>query len=184
MNLGEILKSAAPMLATAVGGPFAGFAVKALVGALPEEQQASVAAGQNPVEAGLDAVRHAIEQGALDMAKVREAEDSFRLKMAELGYRQVADLEALAQKDRDSARQMQVATRSWVPAVLAVSVTGGFFGILVCMMVGDFRPQNNDALLLMLGSLGTAWGSVIAYYFGSSKGSEAKSELLAQAVVK
>ena len=35
--------------------------------------------------------------------------------------------------------------------------------------------------IIMLGSLGTAWVSIIAYYFGSSSGSDRKTELMAKA---
>ena len=56
-----------------------------------------------------------------------------------------------------------------------------FFGILIGMMTGKLSATDNSALLIMLGSLGTAWASVIAYYFGSTAGSAAKTELLARA---
>jgi hypothetical protein len=61
---------------------------------------------------------------------------------------------------------------------LAILVTLGFFGILVGMMMETFKTS--EPLMLMLGSLGTAWTGIIAYYFGSSAGSAAKSELLHQ----
>jgi membrane protein YqaA with SNARE-associated domain len=37
---------------------------------------------------------------------------------------------------------------------------------------------------VMLGTLGTAWGGVVAYYFGSSAGSKAKDEALNQRVTR
>ena len=44
-------------------------------------------------------------------------------------------------------------------------------------------PKNgNEALLLMLGALQTAFTGVIAYYFGSSSGSKAKDELINKSV--
>jgi hypothetical protein len=55
-------------------------------------------------------------------------------------------------------------------------VTIGFFGILVGMMTESFKTS--EALMLMLGSLGTAWTGIIAFYFGSSAGSQAKDSLI------
>ncbi len=74
---------------------------------------------------------------------------------------------------------MQAATRSLVPPMLAGAVTIGFFGILGMMLFGTM-DANNPAILMMLGSLGTAWTGIIAYYFGSSAGSQAKTEMLSK----
>jgi hypothetical protein len=49
------------------------------------------------------------------------------------------------------------------------------------MMLGKLKTSDSQALLLLLGSLSTSFGMVISFYFGSSAGSERKTELLAQA---
>jgi hypothetical protein len=72
---------------------------------------------------------------------------------------------------------MQVQTKSYIPATLAVVVTLGFFGILYMLMAGKIMP-GSEALMIMLGSLGTAWTGIIAFYFGSSAGSQAKDEMI------
>ena len=84
--------------------------------------------------------------------------------MAELGI----DAEKLAAADRDSARQMQIKTGSQVPAILGLTITVGFFGILVALMTGVLKLWDNAGLQMLLGSLGTSWGMVVSYYFGAS----------------
>ena len=88
------------------------------------------------------------------------------------------DFEQLAVQDRKSAREMQTTTRSWIPPVLAVGVTGGFFGILFGLMYGQI--QHAPQIDIMLGSLGTAWTGIIGFYFGSSASSQNKDTLLHQ----
>jgi len=87
-------------------------------------------------------------------------------------------LRKLATDDRKSARDMQIATKSWIPATLSIGVTIGFFGILVGLMSG--KVVAGPEIEIMLGSLGTAWTGIIAFYFGSSASSQKKDDLLHQ----
>lgn len=154
------LKQIAPTIATAFGGPLAGLAVDAI----------SKAVGIDPKD-----VQSTLEQGKLSaeqIGAIKQAEIAMAARAQELGL----DFEKLAVDDRKSARQMQTATQSYIPGLMAIAVTLGFFGILVGLMTNHF--QTSDALMLMLGSLGTAWTGIIAFYFGSSAGSQRKDELL------
>jgi hypothetical protein len=156
------LKQIAPTIATALGGPLAGLAVDAI----------SKAVGIDPKD-----VQSTIDQGKLSaeqIAALKQAEIAMAARAQELGL----DFEKLAVDDRKSARDMQSKTQSWIPGTMAMLVTIGFFGILIGLMTDHFKTS--DALMLMLGSLGTAWTGIIAFYFGSSAGSQRKDELLHQ----
>jgi hypothetical protein len=160
----EWLKQIAPTIATAMGGPLAGMAVSAISKAIGVDE---------------DKVSDLIKDNKLtaeQIAQVKIAEIELQKQAQELGLN-FAKLEV---DDRKSAREMQATTRSIVPPALAAIVTVGFFGILVMMLLGKV-DSNNPAILMMLGSLGTAWTGIIAYYFGSSAGSQAKTDLLSKA---
>jgi hypothetical protein len=111
------------------------------------------------------------------------AEQVASIQLAELELKKQAqsmnlDFAKLIAEDKKSARDMQIATKSWIPPVMAVGVTCGFFGILAGLMYGQI--QHAPQIDIMLGSLGTAWTGIISFYFGSSAGSQAKTELLHQ----
>ena len=156
------LETIAPTIATAVGGPFGTMAYGLIaheLGVSPDEAKSTIEAGKLTAD---------------QIASVQLAEVQIKAKAQELNL----DFAQLVVADRKSAREMQAETRSYIPAVLAISVTIGFFGILIGMMTETFKTS--DALMLMLGSLGTAWTGIIAFYFGSSAGSQAKDDLLHQ----
>ena len=158
----EWLKQIAPTIATAMGGPLAGMAVAAISKAIGvDEEKVGDLISNNKLTAD-------------QIAQVKIAEIELQKQANELGL----NFEALAVDDRKSAREMQATTRSIVPPLLAASVTVGFFAILGGMMFGKMSVADNTALTMMLGSLGTAWTGIIAYYFGSSAGSQAKTEML------
>ena len=52
-----------------------------------------------------------------------------------------------------------------------------YSGILFGLMTGKV-DSTNQALMIMLGSLGTAWVSIISFYFGSSSGSQKKDQMI------
>lgn len=157
------LKQIAPTIATALGGPLAGMAVSAI----------SKAIGVDPEQVG-DLISNN-KLTAEQIAQVKLAEIELQKQAQELGL----NFEKLEVEDRKSARDMQSATRSMMPPLLAGAVTIGFFSIMVMMFFNKI-DANNPAILMMLGSLGTAWTGIIAYYFGSSAGSQAKTDLLSK----
>ena len=163
-NFGSLIGSVAPTLATALGGPLAGMATKALSQALLGNEDGS----DDDIQAAL---RTASPE---QLAVVKKIDADFRVQMKSLDI----DLEALAVDDRKSARSMQTETRDFIPRLLAVSVTVGFFAILIYMLVYGLPTTGNEALLLLLGALQTAWGGIIAFYFGSSSGSQKKDQMI------
>lgn len=107
-----------------------------------------------------------------------EQQLQFDQRMAELQTQAELKLAELEAADRASARTRETAVKDRTPAVLAYSITGGFFGVLSGMMFIEIPLTAKDVLYVMVGSLGTAWTGVIAYYFGSSAGSAAKHSLI------
>lgn len=93
------------------------------------------------------------------------------VQMAQNG--QFKELE-LYLNDVASARARQAAVKDSVPSILAGAVTIGFFTILIMIMKGMIANGMENVVNIMLGSLGTAWISIIGYYFGSSSGSKEK----------
>ncbi len=91
------------------------------------------------------------------------------------------DIEKLANEDRASARQREIATGDqWTPRVLAYLLTVGFFGVLGSVMAWGVPDSARDTVNLLLGSLGTVWLGAMAYYHGTTAGSRAKTEMLAK----
>jgi hypothetical protein len=163
------LKAIAPTIATVLGGPLAGMAVEA------------IGAAFGMTDATQERVKDIMQSGQMtgeQIAALKIAEQQLVVKLKELDL----DVDRIHATDRDSARKMQMAVGSRIPGVLAILITCGFFGILIGMMVGAFKVSDNQAMLIMLGALGAAWGAVVNYYYGSSRGSEQKSAMLANSV--
>ena len=155
------LEQIAPTIATCLGGPLAGLAVTAL----------SKLFGVAP-----DDVKGMIEDGKLSAEQI-EAVKIEEIKFKEQTKALGLNFEQLAVDDRKSARAMQSETKSNVPSILSYAITIGFFGILAAIML-NYAKDNNQPLLIMLGSLGTAWVSVVSFWFGSTNASHVKDDML------
>lgn len=73
-----------------------------------------------------------------------------------------------------SAREMQVATRSKIPAVLSIVTVAGFFGLLVGSALGYMTLTGSDVMMLLLGVLARETASVYNFWLGSSNSSQTK----------
>jgi len=176
-QLKAALGAVAPAVATALGGPLAGVAATVLGRVLLGKPESAATTLQEAQEAVTRAV--ATPEG---LAKLREAE----ARLLELESQLTIRLEEVAAGDRASARAREIALRDRTPMVLAVLAVTGFFGILGYMLVvGVPRGmQGSEALILMLGALGTIVAQVFNYYFGSSSGSKEKTAAIAAAATR
>jgi len=164
-QFGPLLGQVAPTIATALGGPLAGIAVKTLSNVLLGHENGSE-----------DDVKAAMSSASPDqLVALKKIDADFKAHMKELDI----DLERIAAGDRDSARQMQRETKDWTPKALAFIITFGFFGALVYILVFGIPQTGTEVILMMLGSLSTSWTGVTQFYYGSSAGSKAKTEALA-----
>lgn len=162
------LKELAPLIGTALGGPLGGAAAAFIADKLGIEEKT------------VEAVSNVLNSGKMS------ADQIAALKLAEIDFQKFLeqnkiDLERIDQADRASARSMQMSTQSVIPGSLAVLITCGFFGILIGMMLGKLNVSDQQALLILLGALASSWGAIVNFYYGSSHGSQIKSELLAKA---
>lgn len=173
MDWKTIISTVAPWIGTALGGPLGGMAVEAAASALGISAKTA------------DAVKQALVGATPEqMLALKNADQNFAAQMQALGFKNVEALAALDVENTKDARAMQVQTGSKAPVVLAVIITTGFFGVLVGMLMGKLSATDNQALLIMLGALGAAWGAVVNFFFGSSAGSRDNQAALRSVATK
>jgi hypothetical protein len=157
-----LLKTVAPGLATATLGPVGGMAVAAISTALlgkkdgTESEIATALAGATPEI----------------LLKLKEAEEDFMVAMKKLDI----DLEEVSAKDRSDARAREIALKDVTPQYIAAVSFVGFFAVLGALVVFPIQAGAKDALLILLGTLNGVVVSIVAYYYGTSSGSTAKSK--------
>jgi hypothetical protein len=166
-NWKDLIGSVAPTIATALGGPLAGLAVKAIADSL----------GVDPTEG---AVSKALANASPEMlAAIQKADQEFQVKMAELNI----DLVKLAGEDKDSARNREVKTGdSGTPRALALFAVLCFVGLIFGVMHGVAVVDGmKDTFLILVGAAIAVFKDVYGYYFGSSAGSRDKDKVIADA---
>lgn len=143
------------MAANTIGG-----IVQKKLSADPEEIANAVAGATDPVS----------------VAAMKKADQDFSLQMQALGFNHEDEIARLAEQDRESARDRQKAIKDKVPAILALSVTLGFFALLGFVAFHGVNPNSERLIDTMTGIIGGAWVTVFTYYFGSSASSAAKND--------
>ena len=165
-DVGMVAAKAAPILGAALGGP-----VGAVAGAA-----GTLLASVLGVEATPEAV---LGKLADPQSAVMLQELELRRQDRLLSWQEEQLAAELADTKNARAREVALAgighAASYATSLVALVVVVGFFWMLAGVME---QKEVNEPTLLLLGALGTAFGSVVNYYLGSSLGSFRKNNLL------
>jgi hypothetical protein len=166
MNM-DWLKTIAPTIATAMGGPLAGMAVDAIGSALGMK------------DATKEQVKDLLASGTLtsdQMASIKQADATLKVRMKELEI----DMEKVHAGDRNSAREMAARTGDvWTPRLMAIVVFMVWGAVNYKLFNGTINGDMRELVARALGTLDAVLMAVIYYYYGSSSSSAAKTEAMA-----
>lgn len=173
-DLGKHVKKFAPILGTVLGGPAgaaAGGAVSLLCAAL----------GIQDPEPKPEQIYSAIQADPQAAVKMREIELNNKVELEKLALQ--SDQAHLA--DRQSARTREIeitkttGKRDINLYILAWTVIIGFFMLCGILMKWDIPEGSGNVVYLLFGGLVAGFTQVLGYFFGSSKSSSEKTNLLA-----
>jgi hypothetical protein len=156
------LEQIAPTIASALLGPAAGLAVTAISKALGIDEK--------DVQTTIDSGKLSADQ----LTSLKQAEIELKAKAQELGL----NFEKLATDDRKSAREMQVSTRSFVPALLSILVVCAWAIIQYFLLTHVIAQEMRELVARVLGTLDGALMLVLSFYFGGSSDSQDKDAML------
>ena len=152
MKLGGLLKTLAPTIASAAGGPMAGMAVK-----MAAQKLGVPEATANELE---DLIEKQPEKAVL----LKEADNEFKDRIREMEI----DLESYKTEVQDRQHARETFKNDWTPKV---------FGILALLLYGAYvmavtimpHDQNDETIIsLVLGQLSGILGTMAAFWFSGS----------------
>tara|TARA_E500000305_G_scaffold31264_1_gene23770 strand:+ start:44 stop:511 length:468 start_codon:yes stop_codon:yes gene_type:complete len=152
MKLGGLLKSLAPTIASAAGGPMAGMAVR-----MAAQKLGVPDATANEIE---DIIEREPEKAVL----LKEADTEFKDRIKEMEI----DLESFKSELEDRQHARETFKNDWTPKV---------FGILALLLYGAYvltvtimpHDQNDETIIsLVLGQLSGILGTMAAFWFSGS----------------
>ena len=166
----DIIKTVAPGIATALGGPLAGMAVRELSNKIlgkPDATQDEVAA--------------AISSGNPEvLARIKEADASLKKALADAGVK----LEETAAGDRDSARKLAIATTLIPQLTLSTLFVVGYLVLCWTLLSKNMEiaESMSDIFMVLVGVLTAGVTQILNFWLGTSAGSKTKDQILDRVV--
>lgn len=181
MDWQAIVKTVAPWIGGALGGPMGAAALSEVAAVVLPADHSALQAGTPAakVESAISAVLADPQKQAELLAKIKGRDQAFEVKMTELGFH----LEDLAVADTQGARDLQRATKSRMVPGLAALAVGGFLamgGYMIFHGVMGMDAATTSIFMYILAKLDSKVEQVYHFFFGTSSGSEKKTDILAQ----
>lgn len=175
----EIIKKGLPILGGAIGNAPGAALAQVIASAIPG------GADPNDPNAILEAVKND-PAAVVELQKV-QTEHLERLEALKFQHeRMELEREQAYLADTQSARQREAAVTQATGKqdshlyVLAWIVVGGFILLTLITLFVDIPKDNAEAVFLVLGAFVSGFSTVLAYFFGSTKGSAEKSQMMLQ----
>ena len=127
-SLRDIVKTLAPTLAAALGGPLAGVATKFIADRLD--------AGDAPKDQSLESYIEKLLGNAENLHKLKEIDQQFKQEMQKLNV----DVFSLEVQDRKSARDL-AQKNMWIQGTVSVAFLVAYFGILIWVFYAEISPD-------------------------------------------
>ncbi len=172
MNWKSLVRSVAPTLGAALGGPAGGMAVKFL----SEQFLGKESAGEEALAAFVE------NASPSQMLEIKKADQQFAVQMRELDI----DVFELEVGDRQNARDL-FKVNMWPQIVLSALFIIGYFAILGVLMYFNGVEINDRVfgiLNTVIGVLTAAIPMILQFWFGSSLGSKQKDQKAIRESVK
>jgi hypothetical protein len=167
-NWKALVKNVAPALATALGSPAAGVAIRALGQELLGKENATEKEVSEYIMKN---------QSPELLAKIKQTEANLELELAKIDK----SLEEIAAEDRASARELAKRRTVWPQVILTALFVLGYFLVLGFVVhyvfgegSGNLAPEYLSILSLLLGILTSEVPRIMTFWFGSSHGSKEK----------
>jgi hypothetical protein len=180
-DIAGTVAKAAPILGTILGGPVGG-AIGGVIGLLGS------AFGLTPEQTTPDKINQMLLTDPSAAVKLAEIESNHKLKLQEYIIEQgklALELQKAEFADTDSARSREkdivkaTGKLDYNLYILAWVIVLGFFGLTGMLMNITLPTGQNEVVFMLFGGLVSAFSTVIGYFFGSSRGSALKSEIIA-----
>lgn len=162
MNWKSIIGTVAPTIATALGGPIAGAAVKFLGSQFLGDENASE-------ETVANFVRDANPE---TLMQIKQADQEFALQMERLGV----DVFKLEVEDKKDARLQH--KDSHMPAAMTVVLTLLIAAILWALFYVPVPEGAQEVLYFILGIVVKEWANSLHYWYGTTRGSADKTKMI------
>jgi len=168
-KIGDAVADFAPGLATILTATGVGAPVGAAIGAVGALSRAfGLGSSSKPED-----VLNAISADPEIRLKAMVAENDFKVKMRESEIEELR----LELSDIKSAREMNVANKDNTNKVLAYGIVLAFI-LTVGFTLAGYTKVESVLAGTLIGYLSAKAEQVIAFYFGSSRGSQAKTDML------
>lgn len=162
MNWKSIVSTVAPTIATALGGPMAGAAVKFLGSQFLDDENATE-----------DQVAEYVRNASPDqLLKIKQADQEFTLQMEKLGV----DVFKIEAEDKKNARAEH--KHSKMPSILSVVLTLLVAAIVALLFYLEVPEGAREVLFMLLGVVVKEWGNSMQYWFGTTRGSAEKTAVM------